>query len=404
MSRIVYRITDEYALVERKGSANLYLEWREGGQKVGRSTGHRSLDDAKRRARELILEIGEIKDAEPGEMQIAVVLDRYWFQHAQKIASKDAARAGRALWKEYWGEEKTVADLTVTGQEKFVAWLREKGFAEGYVRRVLGVGKSALNWAWKRGEIKQVPFIALPPIGEAYPHYATRAQLVKLLNAEMPDHVWTYCLIRLTTGCRDDAARDLQPFQIDRDANLVRLNPAGRLQTKKYRPVVPLTRTLARHIATLPATGFYVAWHGEKIVSIKTTWRKLRKAAGLPVWFAPKVLRHTVATELRRRGVPGWEVSGQLGHKVGGTTEIYAKFDPAYLGKARKALDAWMADLAKDVPRLRGVTSGSVGRTNENGENPKASPFQPLMVVGGTGFEPVTPTMSRSRKIKRNKD
>lgn len=38
---------------------------------------------------------------------------------------------------------------------------------------------------------------------------------------------------------------------------------------------------------------------------------------------------------------------------TGGTTETYAKFDPAYLGKARKALDAWMADLAKDVPRLK---------------------------------------------------
>jgi hypothetical protein len=37
----------------------------------------------------------------------------------------------------------------------------------------------------------------------------------------------------------------------------------------------------------------------------------------------------------RRRGVPAWEASGQLGHRVGGTTEIYAKFDPAYLGQAR---------------------------------------------------------------------
>ena len=34
MSRIVYRITDEYAIVARKGTANLYLEWREGGQKA----------------------------------------------------------------------------------------------------------------------------------------------------------------------------------------------------------------------------------------------------------------------------------------------------------------------------------------------------------------------------------
>lgn len=48
MSRIVYRITDEYAIVARKGTANLYLEWREGGQKVGRSTGTSSTGPAER--------------------------------------------------------------------------------------------------------------------------------------------------------------------------------------------------------------------------------------------------------------------------------------------------------------------------------------------------------------------
>lgn len=53
---------------------------------------------------------------------------------------------------------------------------------------------------------------------------------------------------------------------------------------------------------------------------------------------AHKVLeesRRTVSTELRERGAPGWEVSGLVGHHKG-TTEIYAKFDPAYLGKARR--------------------------------------------------------------------
>jgi integrase len=33
--------------------------------------------------------------------------------------------------------------------------------------------------------------------------------------------------------------------------------------------------------------------------------------------LSPKVLRHTVAEELRRRGIPDWEVSGQSGHKKG---------------------------------------------------------------------------------------
>ena len=395
MSRIVYRITDEYALVLRKGSTRLYLEWREGGKKVGRSTGHCEIEPAKRKARELILEVADIRDAEPEETPIMAVVDRYWLQRGQHISSKDTAKRARALWREYWGEEKTLSDLHPGAQEDFVAWMLERGFSDGYARRILGVGQTAMNRAWKRGEVRQVPFVQLPPGGDPYPHVATRAQLVALLNTTMPDHIWTYCLIRLCTGCRGDAALDLQPFQIDWDAKLVRLNPAGRRQTKKYRPIVPLTRTLSTHLKSVTDAAHYAGWRGKKVAQIKTTWRKLRQNAGLPEWFAPKVLRHTVASELRRRGVPGWEVSGQLGHKTGGTTETYAKFDPAYLGKARKALDAWMTDLAKDVPKLRGVTSGSVPGTTENGGPRKRPAVAGLNVVGGTGFEPVTPTMSR---------
>ena len=398
MSRIVYRITDEYALVLRKGSANLYLEWREGGQKVGRSTGSSCLDDAKRRARELILQLADIRDAEPVETPIMAVIDRYYLQKGQAVASSATAKRARDLWREHFGNARTVDQLTPGAQEDFVTALRQKGYSDGYVRRVVGVGQTAMNRAWKRGELRQVPFIELPPGGEAYPHRASRAQLVALLNTPMPEHIWTYILIRLSTGCRGDAALDLQPFQIDWHDKLIRLNPEGRRQTKKYRPVVPLPRALAAHLRTVTGVAFYAGWKGKKVASIKTTWRKLRAAAGLPEWFAPKVLRHTVASELRRRGVPGWEVSGLIGHTRGeaaATTGGYAKFDPAYLGKARKAIDAWLVDLAKDVPALRGVTSGSVAARKNNGATPESRAAAGLKLVGGTGFEPVTPTMSR---------
>lgn len=399
MSRIVYRITDEYAIVERKGSANLYLEWRERGQKVGRSTGCRGLDDAKRRAREIILESADIRDAKPQDTPLLATLDRYYLQRGSKLPSKATAKRALALWREHWGEQATVADLTIAAQERFVEWLRDRGYADGYVRRVVGFGRTATNRAWKRGEVTQVPFIELPPGGDPYPNRATRAQLVALLNTPMPAHVVAYVLIRLNTGCRGDAALDLQPFQIDWQENAVRLNPAGRRQTTKRRPVVPLTRTLARFLGRLSGP-YYAGWNGKRTASIKTTWRKVRAKAGLPAWFAPKVLRHTVASELRRRGVPKWDVAGLLGHEDNtgsATTGDYAKFDGS---KIRKALDAWMADLAKDVPALRGVTSGSVVATERKADSRDHRAVPSSKVVGGTRIELVTPTMSRSRKIR----
>ncbi|WP_440870750.1 tyrosine-type recombinase/integrase [Xanthomonas sacchari] len=213
----------------------------------------------------------------------------------------------------------------------------------------------------------------------------------------MADHIWAYFLVRLCTGCRGDAALDLQVFQIDRGAGLVRLNPPGRQQTKKYRPVVPLLPALASYLDQAKPSAYVVHWHQRPVASIKTTWRKLRRAALLPAWFVPKTIRHTVATWLRQRGVPAWEVSGLLGHHAGGTTDAYAKFDPTYLGEARKALQAIVEDLARDVPRLRalGVSSGSVEGVRGVDRSTETAGTLGFRVVGGTGFEPVTPTMSR---------
>lgn len=288
-------------------------------------------------------------------MLLSTVLIRYMHQHGGNLASKDSASRGVDLWNEFFGPAATVAEVTIPRQEEFMKWLTGGEYSDGYVRRMLGVGKSAMNRAWKRGEITQVPFVDLPPIGEAYPHYATRNQIVRLLNAEMPEHIWAYFLVRLCTACRGDAARDLQRFQVDVDAGLVHLNPPGRRQTKKYRPTVPLLPALAAYLAVTNPQAHVVNWHGRHIKSIKTTWRKLRERALLPGWFVPKTLRHTLATWLRQRGVPAWDVSGLLGHHAGGTTDTYAKFDPAYLGDVRAALIAIIDDLAKDVPRLKAL-------------------------------------------------
>jgi len=393
-----FRLGD-YWLEQRKGSTVWYRAWRDAtGCKQRASLGTRDPDEAKVALAQWFVENAAMKDQAPSDVLVSTVLTRYMHQHGDALASKDSASRGVDLWNEFFGPAATVADVTIARQEDFMKWLAEREYTDGYVRRMLGVGKSAMNRAWKRGEITQVPFVELPPVGEAYPHYATRAQIVRLLNTEMPEHVWAYFLIRLCTACRGDAARDLQRFQIDTAARLVHLNPAGRRQTKKYRPTVPLLPALEAYLGTVKTQAHLVHWHGRHIKSLKTTWRKLRKRALLPAWFVPKTVRHTLATWLRQRGVPAWEVSGLLGHHAGGTTDTYAKFDPAYMGPARAALTAIIEDLGKDVPRLSdllGVTLGSPCVTPESTLSTSSLAVSGLRVVGGTGFEPVTPTMSR---------
>ena len=85
---------------------------------------------------------------------------------------------------------------------------------------------------------------------------------------------------------------------------------------------------------------------GSPIKSIKTTWRKLRDEVGFDKDVVPYTIRHTIATELRARSVPEWECAGFMGHRSGGVTERYAKFQPDHLGAAVKAIDAYCADLS----------------------------------------------------------
>jgi integrase len=300
-------------------------------------------------------------------MPVDVVIDRYMVQHGSKLASKSTAIVGANLWKQWWVGS-TVADMTVARIESFNDWLFDRGYSNNYVRRVLGIGRAALNRAHRRQELASVPFIQLPEKGEPFFHVATIQQIAAFLNAldQAEGYLYTYCMIRVNTGCRGDAARDLQPFQVDYRDSIVRLNPQGRKQTKKYRPVVPLTDTLRAHLERLATETYYVAWNGRHIGSVRKAWAAVRKRAGLPVWFSPKVLRHTVATELRRRGVPGWEVSGLLGHstsEASRTTEIYAKYDPEFLSKARIAIDAWMKELAALVPAMNCPNTAPTGNS-----------------------------------------
>ena len=101
-----------------------------------------------------------------------------------------------------------------------------------------------------------------------------------------------------------------------------------------------------------------------------------------------------MAAELRRRGVPVWEVAGFLGHTSGyKTTERYAKFGADHLSEAVRTIESYFDELrtlgvALPSPALR-VSGVLEKRKGLGGVDPK-----PLIsLVEPTGIEPVTSTM-----------
>jgi len=67
--------------------------------------------------------------------------------------------------------------------------------------------------------------------------------------------------------------------------------------------VVPLPAFLRSWIIQAPS-GPLVSFRGKPVAKINKCWREARDAAGLDAVVVPYTIRHSIATELRSRGMP----------------------------------------------------------------------------------------------------
>lgn len=278
-----------------------------------------------------------------------MVLVRYYQQHAALLPSAEMARIALAYWSDFFAGA-TVAEVTTQRQREFVEWLRERGpKSDGYIKRILTVGKSALIRAYKEGEIESAPFVLPGSDSPARDLTLSPDQSRALWAAAERQHERLYLALAYGTLARPEAILGLEWSFVDMERRLIDQNPPGRAQTKKYRPVVPVCDWLAPWLAE-GGNGPIVAWRGKPIASFKTAWRALRRRADLPEACVPKTIRHTMATALRAADVSEAEIQGMLGHKAySGKTEVYAKFRPNFLGKASVAISEYMDALHKDA-------------------------------------------------------
>ena len=122
--------------------------------------------------------------------------------------------------------------------------------------------------------------------------------------------------------------------------------PQGAIQSQKRKPVVPITDSLMAPVTEAvhnSLSGRVIEFKGQPVKSIRTSFNKARKRAGLGTDVSPYVLRHTGATLLASEGVDLRQIAGMLGHTVMKTTEMYAKHAPEFLGDAKNALDRLFA-------------------------------------------------------------
>lgn len=157
--------------------------------------------------------------------------------------------------------------------------------------------------------------------------------------------------ISVATWCRPDAAHDFSTDpkrgQWVSTAHVVQLNPRNRMQTKKYRPAVPVPEAFARLLDT--TSGSFVP-----VANVRKAFEAMLNELGLPRdrETGVKLVRRSVAQIARRRiGEANWQQGEMmLGHRKASTSDLYALFDPANLGVALAVTTQIIADIEVIAP------------------------------------------------------
>lgn len=345
-----------HRLLWRDDTSSWSVCWteREGADGSGRQvTRRRSLTAGSRdEAEQALVRFADARatlSLEPAEqITVSTLATRYLEGHAKHLASAEAAAHHHRHIVAGLGR-KTLAELRIGTQERFIADLRERGLSDGYISRILSDLRAAVMRAWKRQEIDRPIHIMDVPRGPGRDRVLELDELARLwaCAATEPHYVSMFLLLAIGTAARPGTVLDLTREMTNLDRGYIDLNPPGRARTAKGRPIVPLAPALRPWIAGIQS-GHLVQLDGRPLADIKSAWRRLRTKAKLGAEVIPYTLRHSVATHLHARGVPVDQISAFMGHSIGRpTTGKYIHVRPDHLSAARDAVQGLLSETAQ---------------------------------------------------------
>lgn len=302
----------------------------------------------------------------PDKVYLAPVLESYLVGVTDKKPSRKEARRAVKMLLAHFGATALVSDLTTERQKDFMRkCAQEKEHSVAYISRNLSVLSAAIRHA----ELAYAPRILFSeetvaaildkPVPGPRQWIPTIQQVGKMLdaipNTKRGEALFRFFILELTTAARPEAVTDLGPDQVN--ARLIDLNPAGRKQTKKFRPNVVACDCLFQWLQTWDAQGDRFIYRyrkdgkGKRIRSMKNQVKRLGRRVGVPMY--QYALRHFVATELKKRGVSREERRMFMGHKEPDNPmdDWYEKFDPSYLAGVVEAVDSLILDIQKHTRR-----------------------------------------------------
>jgi integrase len=383
----------DYWLAKRPDGRSPFwqIRWYDERAKTTRSisTGCERLEAAKDAIHAFVMEERSKGPQEPDEALVLAILKRFYDERGPKVKNRVAFASSFRIFTGFLMQDKigagaVVADLKSDVWERFIDWRtgphsytapfagktlshESPGVSGEAIQRTLSDIRAALNYAVKRDRLPFAPHVPNVPTSLRSPprdFTLSYEQLGAIIGYSLNDlEALRWILGMLATGARPDAtlAWNIAEQYKRRDKRLLDTHPHGWPTTKKRNAIVPVIE---------PFHAWLGAWGDcphKPAKSRKRWWRNMRKVLGLGEEIVPKVIRHTVATELRAMGVPQSDVEGLLGHQMSNrTTAVYAKYDPTRLILAKQGLERiwqrswdeafkWLSEHFRDTDQFGGI-------------------------------------------------
>ncbi|MBA3669860.1 MAG: site-specific integrase [Sphingomonas sp.] len=257
-------------------------------------------------------------------------------REAEGIASTSRQRDAWKAMSPFWDRVQPDA----IDREMAQSYAAQRSMAPATVRYELGMLSVALRWAVENKHIPKAVTIWRPELPERKIRHLSRAEFEHWFGQVRAEHARLYVELGLATMARPSAILELTWDRVDFERGTVDLNPRGRRQTRKHRPVVPLNADALQALQRAweaRQSAFVIERGAKPVASVKKAFQAASARSGIHV--TPYTLRHTGAVWAAEAGVSMIELARFMGHEDSATTERhYVAFSPAHLRRVSNAV------------------------------------------------------------------
>jgi hypothetical protein len=285
----------------------------------------------------------------------AQALDYYQKEYAGKLRSVDAVGTSIEHLKPALGAR----SITSMRKQDFLAFasnFQNCGRSLGYTSRVLSVARAALNHAEDDGKILRAPHVpelrgqAEKDVEPLRGRNMTTAEIALLFDNNVEQHLLSFLIGEINSAARPEALLEADTAQIDFTSGLIDLNPDGRKQTKKHRPILRISATWEPWLKAT-AAGPLISYDGVAVRSVKKAMQALVKRTQLKGRINATSIRHSIGRYMEDQGVPDKQISIFLGHEPVSRKRITRRYSPTnpyhpdYLREATAAIERFVREI-----------------------------------------------------------